>query len=176
VLRPEATRQLTSCYVVVELRGFEPLTPCMPCHPHPFMLPSEALPGTTSALLREVAGQGAVVRRDVACGIAADNLLTKAPAFSRDVRSCGLLLRRIPRVVRGRVGSRAWWRSAAARLTGPAWHSIPMTRLRKVAMTWGRPTRSWGVLGEGDVADVVQRLYRVLPHDRAFQRTPGPWS
>ena len=70
----------------------------------------------------------------------------------------------------------AWWRSAAARLTGPAWHSIPMTRLRKVAMMWGRPTRSWGVLGEGDVADVVQRLYRVLPHDRAFQRTPKSWD
>ena len=79
-------------------------------------------------------------------------------------------------MVRGRAGSRAWWRSAAARLTGPAWHSIPMTRLRKVAMTWGRPTRSWGVLGEGDVADVVQRLYRALPHDRAFQRTPEPWD
>jgi hypothetical protein len=30
VLRPEAARRLTCCYVVVELRGFEPLTPCMP--------------------------------------------------------------------------------------------------------------------------------------------------
>src|SRR4029453_13860486 len=41
------------------------------------------------------------------------------------------------RVARGRAGSRAWWRSAAARLTGPAQLSMPMTRLRKVAMTWG---------------------------------------
>jgi hypothetical protein len=32
--------------------------------------------GTTSALLREAAGQGAVVQRGAACGIAADNLLT----------------------------------------------------------------------------------------------------
>jgi hypothetical protein len=79
-------------------------------------------------------------------------------------------------VVRGRAGSRAWWRSAAARLTGPAWHSILMTRLRKVAMTCGAANTQLGVLGEGDVADVVQRLDRVLPHDRAFQRTPGPWS
>jgi hypothetical protein len=39
VLRPEATRRLTCGSVVVELRGFEPLTPCMPCSfgllPHP---------------------------------------------------------------------------------------------------------------------------------------------
>jgi hypothetical protein len=25
---------MTCGVVVVELRGFEPLTPCMPCHPH----------------------------------------------------------------------------------------------------------------------------------------------
>jgi hypothetical protein len=31
VLRPDATRRLTCDSVVVELRGFEPLTPCMPC-------------------------------------------------------------------------------------------------------------------------------------------------
>jgi hypothetical protein len=30
VLRPGATRRLTGGVVVVELRGFEPLTPCMP--------------------------------------------------------------------------------------------------------------------------------------------------
>jgi hypothetical protein len=30
VLRPDATRRLTCDSVVVELRGFEPLTPCMP--------------------------------------------------------------------------------------------------------------------------------------------------
>jgi hypothetical protein len=45
----------------VELRGFEPLTPCMPCHPHPFTTPFTASLRTTSVLLREVAGQGAVM-------------------------------------------------------------------------------------------------------------------
>jgi hypothetical protein len=35
MLRPDATRQLTCGSVVVELRGFEPLTPCMPSRdPH----------------------------------------------------------------------------------------------------------------------------------------------
>jgi hypothetical protein len=61
---------------VVELRGFEPLTPCMPCHPHPFTRPSAALLSTTSALLRQLAERSAVMRREAACGIAADNLLT----------------------------------------------------------------------------------------------------
>jgi hypothetical protein len=46
---------------LVELRGFEPLTPCMPCHSHPFTQPSVALPGTTSVLLKEVEAQGAVM-------------------------------------------------------------------------------------------------------------------
>jgi hypothetical protein len=32
--------------------------------------------GTTSVLLIALAGRGAVVRREAACGIAADNLLT----------------------------------------------------------------------------------------------------
>jgi hypothetical protein len=31
VLRPGTTRRPTCCDLVVELRGFEPLTPCMPC-------------------------------------------------------------------------------------------------------------------------------------------------
>jgi hypothetical protein len=59
-----------------ELRGFEPLTPCMPCHPRHVTRSSAALLGTASALLRKSAGRGAVVRREAACGIAADNLLT----------------------------------------------------------------------------------------------------
>jgi hypothetical protein len=67
---------LTCAYVVVELRGFEPLTPCMPCHPHPFTTPSVALPSPTSALLSQDAGRGTVVRREAARGIVADNLLT----------------------------------------------------------------------------------------------------
>jgi hypothetical protein len=34
------------------------------------------MPGTASGLLGEAAGQGAVVRREAAWGIGADNLLT----------------------------------------------------------------------------------------------------
>jgi hypothetical protein len=77
---------LTCCDVVVELRGFEPLTPCMPCHPHHFTRPSAASLGTTSVLLGEVEARGAVVRREAACGIAADNLLTtgtSSPSIGR---------------------------------------------------------------------------------------------
>jgi hypothetical protein len=76
VLRPNATRRLTCGVVVVELRGFEPLTPCMPCHPQQFTQPSATMPSTTSALLDAVAGQGAMVGREATCGSAADNLLT----------------------------------------------------------------------------------------------------
>jgi hypothetical protein len=61
VLRPDATRRLTCDSVVVELRGFEPLTPCMPCHPHQLTRPSAAPLRTASALLRQVARQGAVL-------------------------------------------------------------------------------------------------------------------
>jgi hypothetical protein len=45
---------------LVELRGFEPLTPCMPCHPRHFTRPFAASLGTTSVLLREVERRGAV--------------------------------------------------------------------------------------------------------------------
>ena len=47
-------------------------------HPHHLTQPSAALLGTASAQLKEAAGQGAVVRREAACGFAADNLLTEA--------------------------------------------------------------------------------------------------
>jgi hypothetical protein len=48
----------------------------MPCHPHQLTRLSVALPGTTSALLSQDAGRGAVVRREAVRGIVADNLLT----------------------------------------------------------------------------------------------------
>jgi hypothetical protein len=53
----------------------------LPCHPRHFMQISAALLGTASALLGEVAGQGAVGRLEAACGIAADNLLTGRKAL-----------------------------------------------------------------------------------------------
>src|SRR5215218_7459842 len=54
----------------------------MPCHPHPITQPSAAMLGTTSALLSQDAGQGAVVRRKAASGIAADNNLLTGPVLS----------------------------------------------------------------------------------------------
>jgi hypothetical protein len=76
VLRADTTRLVTCGFVVVELRGFEPLTPCMPCHPDDFTQDSAAMPGTTSVLLSQNAERGAVMGCEAACGIAADNLLT----------------------------------------------------------------------------------------------------
>ena len=52
------------------------LRSCMPCHPHQITKPSVALSSTASVLLRKVPRRGALVRREAACGIAADNLLT----------------------------------------------------------------------------------------------------
>jgi hypothetical protein len=67
-------------------------TTCMPCHPHPSTRPSTALLGTASTLLNMGAGRGAVVRREAACGIAADNLLTEPIALLADDSSqVGLL-------------------------------------------------------------------------------------
>jgi hypothetical protein len=49
-----------------------------------------------------------------------------------------------PQVARGRRGLRAWRRRAAARLTGPARLSTPITRLRNTAMTCdAAPVRTW---------------------------------
>jgi hypothetical protein len=45
----------------------------MPCHPHHITRPFAALLGTASALLKQVAGEGSVMRREVARGIAADS-------------------------------------------------------------------------------------------------------
>ena len=54
---------------LVEPRGVEPLTSCMPCHPRRFTRSSAALLGTTSSLLRGLVRQSAVVGREVANGI-----------------------------------------------------------------------------------------------------------
>jgi hypothetical protein len=86
VLRPDATRRLTCDSVVVELRGFEPLTPCMPCNPHQSTRPSAAPLHTTSALLSRAAGRGAVMRREATCGSVADNLLTARTCRRKEVR------------------------------------------------------------------------------------------
>jgi hypothetical protein len=46
------------------------------CHPHYLTRPSIASVGTASALLRELAGLGDMMRREAGSGFAADNLLT----------------------------------------------------------------------------------------------------
>jgi hypothetical protein len=56
-------RSRPSGFVVVELRGFEPLTPCMPCHPHHLTRPSAALLHTASVLPSPDVERGAVVVR-----------------------------------------------------------------------------------------------------------------
>jgi hypothetical protein len=76
VLRQDATWRLTCGFWVVELRGLEPLTPCMPCHPHPFTRPSATSYSITSALLNDVTGTGFTVLREAKLGIAADSMLT----------------------------------------------------------------------------------------------------
>jgi hypothetical protein len=68
---------------LVELTGFEPLTSCMPCHPHHLTQHSAAMPSTRSALLRRVDARGAVVRHKATHGTAADNLLTGRDTWRR---------------------------------------------------------------------------------------------
>jgi hypothetical protein len=49
-------------------------------------------------------------------------------------------------------------------------HSTPMARLREVAMTPGPAGADLGgVLGEGDVAEVVQRLDAPVPPDEVSE-------
>jgi hypothetical protein len=56
--------------------GFEPVTPSVSGHAHPFARSVAALHGTTSALLTRVTEPGVALRREAAHGIAADKLLT----------------------------------------------------------------------------------------------------
>src|SRR5882757_1634915 len=61
-----------------------------------------------------------------------------------------------PRRARGRVGSRALWRRAAAMLLVPARRSAPMARLRQVAMARAAlPVRNW----EASAAKVTSRTW-----------------
>jgi hypothetical protein len=70
----------------------------------------------------------------------------------------------MPRVARGRRGSPAWRRSAAATLTGPARHSTPDDQVahRCHSVRAAAAVDLAGVLGEGDVAK-VQRLDGPVP-------------
>jgi hypothetical protein len=60
---------------------------CMPCHPHHFTQSFAALLGTASALLSGDARRSTVMRREAACGIAADSLLTVRTSPVRCVKA-----------------------------------------------------------------------------------------
>jgi dihydrofolate reductase len=64
-----------------------------------------------------------------------------------------LLPRGTARVARGRAGSWAWWRSAAARLTGPDRQSTPMARLCRQAINsaLSGQRRTGGAWSGGDI-------------------------
>ena len=61
--RPCRARPIRPPSHTTEPPASEPLTPCMPCHPHQFMELSAATPGTASAVLRKRVRQGAVMPR-----------------------------------------------------------------------------------------------------------------
>jgi len=83
VLRPEATRQLTCCYVVVELRGFEPLTPCMPLMCGWFTSPCAASPTHATEQVKGAAEGCAVGRGEVTCGVVSGKFLPRPCAVAR---------------------------------------------------------------------------------------------
>jgi hypothetical protein len=77
VLRPDATRRLTCDSVVVELRGFEPLTPCMPLMRGRFTSPCSASPTHATEQVKGAAVGWVVGRREVACSAVSGKFLAR---------------------------------------------------------------------------------------------------
>ena len=79
-------------------------------------------------------------------------------------------------MVRGRAGSRAWWRSAGGEVDRPRLAQHPDDSVRKVAITWGGQHAA----GASSVK-VMSRTscnasigcYRTIGHSRD-RRSPGP--
>jgi hypothetical protein len=96
-------------------------------------------------------------------------LLARDPRISQglgNVPECRFDGPVMPSSGRTRVASRALRRSAAAMLRQPWRRRMPMARLRRLAMVWGGAGADLGgVLGEGGVAGVVQRLDAPMPSD-----------
>jgi hypothetical protein len=94
VLRPEATRRLSCGVVVVELRGFEPLTPCMPSRN-----PSRSAP--TKPCIAGHSTEVVLVTRGVSRGLVRLELLPRCcppqPSWSM-CRSCCRVRVRVPTV------------------------------------------------------------------------------
>jgi hypothetical protein len=66
----------------------------------------------------------------------------------------------IPRVARGRVGSRAWWAQGGGEVDRPrsAEHPDREVAQGRHDLRGGAGAELAGILGEGDVADVVQAV------------------
>jgi hypothetical protein len=83
VLRPGTTRRLTCDSVVVELRGFEPLTPCMPLMCGWFTSPCATSPTHATGQVNGAAEGWIVRRREVTCSAVSGKSLARDPAGRR---------------------------------------------------------------------------------------------
>ena len=88
MLRPNATRRLTCGSVVVELRGFEPLTPCMPLMCGWFTSPRATSPTHATEQVKGAAEGWVVGRRQVTCSAVSGKSLARA--------RCVIVLARTP--------------------------------------------------------------------------------
>ena len=77
MLRPDATRWVTCGSVVVELRGFEPLTPCMPLMCGEFTTPRRTSRAHTTTLVRGAVEGRVVRRREAACSAVSGKSLAR---------------------------------------------------------------------------------------------------
>jgi hypothetical protein len=87
VLRPKATRPLTCCYVVVELRGFEPLTPCMPSMCGGFTTPCRTSRPHTTAQVRGAVEGWVMGRREATRSAVSGKSLARTPAWPSMARA-----------------------------------------------------------------------------------------
>jgi hypothetical protein len=82
VLRPEGTWRLTCACVVVELRGFEPLTPCMPLMLGYLTSLCATSPTHATEPVKGAAEGWIVRRREVTCSAVSGKSLARASAWS----------------------------------------------------------------------------------------------
>ena len=73
---------MTCGVVVVELKGFEPLTPCMPLMRGWFTPPRRTSRSHTTTLVRDAVEGWVVRRREVTCSAVSGKFLARAPAWS----------------------------------------------------------------------------------------------
>ena len=83
MLRPGTTRRLTCADVVVELRGFEPLTPCMPLMCGWFTSPCATSPTHATEQVKGAAEGWVMGRRQVTCSAVSGKSLARGPLRGR---------------------------------------------------------------------------------------------